>query len=107
MTDEELTPEQAIRGKIVSETAQIGWREMMREFAGGRTLLVAADLDMIEVAYQMHQDNAPLLAGWLKAEQVRPVSDDEARQWYDGDQTVWATVVKPWVLVQLEQLRVN
>ena len=107
MSDDDLTPEEAIRGKIVSETAQIGWREMMREFAGGRTLIVTADLDMIEVAYQMHQDNAPLLAGWLKAEQVRPVSDNEAQQWYDGDETVWATVVKPWVLVQLEQPRVN
>ena len=103
MTDEELTPEQAVREKIVSETAEIGWREMMREFAGGKTLRVDNDLDLIEVAYQMHRDNAPALAGWLKARQVRPVSDDEARRWYDEDRTVWGTVVKPWVLVQLEK----
>lgn len=101
MVDEELTPEQALRGKIVSETAQLGWPELMREFAGGRTLWVGPELDIIEVAYQLNRDNAPQVAGWIKSEQLRPVSDDEARQWYEGDQTVWASVVKPWVLVQL------
>lgn len=103
MTDETPVPEDTVRSKIVSETAKVGWRELMREFAGGRTLMVHSELDVIEVAYQLHMDNAALVALWLKAEQVRPVSDDEAGLWYEGDRLVWASVVKPWVLVQLAE----
>ncbi|RLA12721.1 MAG: DUF2288 domain-containing protein [Gammaproteobacteria bacterium] len=103
MTDETPVPEDTVRSKIVSETAKVGWRELMREFAGGRTLMVHSELDVIEVAYQLHMDNAALVALWLKADEVRPVSDDEAGLWYEGDRLVWASVVKPWVLVQLAE----
>ncbi len=103
MTDEDNSPEQTMRNKIIRETAKIAWRELMRQFAGGNTLVVAGELDVIEVAYQLHQDNATQVAHWLKAEQVRPVSDGEAGQWYEEDRLVWASVVKPWVLVQLHE----
>lgn len=101
MTEEAAIPEEIVRRSIVSETAKIGWKELMREFAGGKTLLVDHQLDMVEVAYQLHRDNTAYFADWLEAEQVRQVSDDEARQWYDGDVTVWACVIRPWVLIQL------
>ena len=101
MTDEAAVPEEIVRGRIVSETAKIGWKELMREFAGGTTLLVDHELDMVEVAYQLHRDNSAHFADWLETGQVRQVSDDEARQWYDGDVKVWACVIRPWVLIQL------
>ncbi|MCG2634255.1 MAG: DUF2288 domain-containing protein [Gammaproteobacteria bacterium] len=101
MTHDSPTPEQIARGRILSETAKLGWGELMREFASGKTLTVDTRLDLVEVAYQLEQDNSALVAQWLEAKQIRPVGDDEARQWYEQDQTVWACVVKPWILIQV------
>ena len=101
MTSIEPAPEETTRDRVIGETAKIAWRELMREFAGGKTLLVDAALDMVEVACQFDQDNAAQVAVWLDQEQVRAVSDDEARQWHEADQTVWACVVKPWILIQV------
>ncbi len=46
------------RAKVNLETAQIAWKELQRYFASGVALAVAADLDLVEVAYQMSVDNA-------------------------------------------------
>ena len=101
MSNSEPDSEQVSRGRIVGETAKIEWRELMREFAGGRTLLIEVGLDMVEVAFQLEQDNSELFAEWLQTERVRAVSDDEAQQWHQDGRVVWACVVRPWVLVQI------
>ena len=88
------------RLKINSETARIRWSELQRYFASGRTRLVDEDLDLIEVAIQIHQDNADKVQRWMGDGKIRLVSDEEALQWLEGDIEVWACVVKPWVLVQ-------
>ncbi len=88
------------RAQILSETAEIGWQELARHFAAGDTLAVDPALDLIEVAFQLHQDNATQLAGWLSEGLVAPVSDELAQRWFNHDQLVWTCVVKPWVLVQ-------
>ena len=31
---------------------------------------------------------------------IAPVADAQAKEWIGNDATVWAVVVKPWVLVQ-------
>ena len=89
-----------IRAQILAETAEIGWTELARHFAAGDTLAVSSDLDLIEVALQLHQDNAVQLAGWLAEGLVAPVSDELAKRWFSDETLVWTCVVKPWVLVQ-------
>ncbi|MBL4622304.1 MAG: DUF2288 family protein, partial [Immundisolibacteraceae bacterium] len=71
-----------------------------RHFAAGDTLAVDPNLDLIEVALQLHQDNASQLAGWLAEGLVAPVTDELAQQWFSDNQLVWTCVVKPWILVQ-------
>ena len=88
------------RAQILGETAEIVWSELARHFAAGDTLAVDPDLNLIEVALQLHQDNAALLAGWLAEGLVAPVSDELAQRWFKEERWVWTCVVKPWVLVQ-------
>jgi len=40
------------------------------------------------------------VADWTRDLQLGPVTDSQARAWIDSDATLWAVVVKPWVLVQ-------
>ena len=100
MNDSEITNEQLVRGKLNSETARIAWKELQRYFAGGYTLLVSQQLDLIDVGYQFHQDNAAQIEQWLNSELISQVSNEQALQWYNDDATLWACVVSPWVLIQ-------
>lgn len=86
--------------KLTAETAKIPWRELQRFFAQGRVIQVAAGLDLIDVAARISNDQAEQVQAWLRAGEVQRVGDDQARRWIDADASVWAVVVRPWVLVQ-------
>jgi len=100
---DEITREQLERARLNSETARIAWKELQRYFAGGYTLSISEQLDLIDVAYQFQQDNAAQIEQWLNAGLVQQVSNDQARQWYNDDATLWACVVSPWVLIQPDE----
>jgi len=93
---------EALRAKMNLETAQIAWCELQRFFAGGMAIAVAAELDLVEVAVQIAQDNKAQVEQWLREGKVGQVSDEQAKAWFDNNATLWALVVKPWVLVQPE-----
>lgn len=93
-------PKEILRAKVNLETAQMQWREMQRYFASGAAIFVAPELDLVETAYQMSEDNAPLISQWMAAGQFGKVTDAQAQVWWDADAVLWAVVVSPWVLVQ-------
>ncbi len=92
--------EKLLRGRINLETAQIAWRELQRYFASGATIFVSANLDLVEVAYQISVDNAALIAEWMENAWIGRVTDEQARGWYKADTVVWAVVARPYVLIQ-------
>lgn len=101
MTDDDAESLFALlRRDIHAGTARIAWSELQRLFAAGKVVQVSPELDLVDVALQMSNDNAVAVRQWLDSGQLAPVSDDQARQWVDSDASVWAVVVKPWVLVQ-------
>lgn len=97
MSDELIALEKA---KVNLETSQIAWKELQRFFAAGLAISVAAELDLVEVAFQFSVDNKTQVEQWLKAGLVTPVADQQASDWYQNDSEVWAVVIRPWVLVQ-------
>jgi hypothetical protein len=88
------------RASVNLETAQIAWRELQRYFASGATLRVGDRLDLVEVAFQMAEDNKPQVEQWMQDGQLGPVTDEQALAWYEADAIVWAVVARPYVLVQ-------
>jgi hypothetical protein len=88
------------RTKVNLETAQIAWKELQRFFASGVAIRVSEDLDLVEVAYQMSQDNADRIRQWMLEDKLGKVTDEQAAAWIEADALVWAVVVSPWVLVQ-------
>ena len=88
------------RAKINLETSKIAWKELQRFFAGGKALLVSADLDLVEVAFQMSEDNVEQIRQWAATGKLAHVPEESAREWAETDALVWAVVVSPWVLVQ-------
>ncbi len=96
----EYSPDAIYRAKLNLETSQIAWTALQRYFASGVVLVVAPNVDLVEVGFQMSQDNAPQIKHWLDQAQLARVSDDLARQWLVRDAMLWAVVVSPWLLVQ-------
>jgi len=96
----EAGKEEIYRVKVNLETAQIAWKELQRFFAKGAALFVSAELDLVEVAFQMSEDNADQIQQWMDAGKLVKVSDTQAASWFEADALVWAVVVRPWVLVQ-------
>lgn len=88
------------RAKLNLETSQIAWKELQRFFASGAALFVAAELDLVEVAFQMSQDNAAQIQQWVEAGKLGKIADEQALAWLEADAMVWAVVVSPYVLVQ-------
>jgi hypothetical protein len=88
------------RAKIISETAKIPWLDLQRFFASGKVIWIAGNLDLVEVAFALQQDDVQSVSNWTVNQKLAAVSDDQARQWVSDDSLLWAVAIKPWVLVQ-------
>lgn len=101
MTDSTL-PEGMVplKTKLNLETATAPWRELQTFFAQGLVLNISKELDLLTVGEQFAADNKDLFEQWLATGQVAQVSDQQALEWFQSDATVWALVIKPWILVQ-------
>jgi hypothetical protein len=88
------------RDRIISQAAKIPWLELQRFFAAGQVMLVAAELDLVDIAYAFQLDHVEQVKTWTESLQVCPVDDDQAKHWVTSEALLWAVVIKPWVLVQ-------
>ena len=91
---------EALWGELNSQTARIQWSELQRYFAKGLVVSVAPDLDLVDIAIKLVQDNAGEIGPMIAEGMVVRATDDHARKWTDRDPELWAVVVAPWVLVQ-------
>jgi len=98
--ESEQSPEEDVRMKLNRETGKISWQELEKHFASGNVVYVSPELDLIEVAYQVSQDNKAAVEPWVTAQQLSPATDAQAVQWYEQNAELWAVVVAPLILVQ-------
>ncbi|MFO7604501.1 MAG: DUF2288 domain-containing protein [Gammaproteobacteria bacterium] len=89
-----------LRQKINLETGQLSWPELQRYFAKGNVIIVAPELDLIDVAARFAEDDKTAVATWIEAEKIKRALDDDARQWEARSSHFWTVVVAPWILVQ-------
>lgn len=89
-----------LRIRLNLETSRIAWKELLRFFAAGTVIAVGEGLDLVEVAVQISNDNAAQIEQWMSEGKVERVSDAQAKAWLEADTTLWAVVVRPWILVQ-------
>ena len=89
-----------LKKKLNLETARIDWKELQTFFAHGSVIFVDPSLDLLVVAEQLVADNSDLFNEWMSQELVNKVTDEQARDWFERNVTLWSVVIKPWVLVQ-------
>lgn len=94
------TPTPELLAHLNLETGRLAWAEAERHFARGVLVKVAGELDLVEVAAAMAEDDKARFVGWLETGQVAKASAEDALRWHEGQAQFWAVVVAPWVLVQ-------
>ncbi|WP_312375734.1 DUF2288 domain-containing protein [Pseudomonas oryzihabitans] len=86
---------------LLGQTAAIGWEELQPHFARGVLLEVVPELDLIEAAIAVTQDDAARVGQWLQQGQLAKVDEERARRRLEAPEVaLWAVVVAPWVLMQ-------
>ena len=89
-----------LRTRLNGETAKIRWPELERHFARGVVVTVAPELDLIDVAVAMANDDTATVAPWMQSGQMARPNAEQVQQWAACQPLFWAVVVAPWVLIQ-------
>jgi hypothetical protein len=95
-----MEPTEPLRAKLNGETSCMQWKELLRFFATGIVIAVSDELDLVEVAACIANDDKTAVAQWMAQDQIGKVSDAQASAWLEADVALWTVVVKPWILVQ-------
>lgn len=94
------TDKEILRANINNETSQIHWHELQRFFAGGWLIFINSNTNLLDVAVAFSMDNKEQVSKWLTSGDIAKVTDEQAREWHKNNTEFWATVIKPWVLIQ-------
>jgi len=90
----------SLRDKLHAEFAPVDWKEIERFFARGLLVNVGKELDLLEVAEAMANDDKESVQSWIDSGEVARMTDDAARDFAQRQPALWAVVVAPWILVQ-------
>ncbi|MEH6493238.1 DUF2288 domain-containing protein [Halopseudomonas sp.] len=91
---------------ILGATGNIEWKTLEPHFARGDLLTVAPELDLVQAAAAMMEDDSEQIKAWMDNKQLQVATDAQAGDWAEREPaTLWAVVIRPWVLVQERESR--
>lgn len=89
-----------IRSRLLAERGPIEYLELQKFFARGVVLVVAEELDLIDVAEKIHADDTDCIDDWINAKLLVRAHDEHAKKWLKEGTCFIAVTMAPWVLVQ-------
>ncbi|MDB4989176.1 MAG: hypothetical protein JWN04_4354 [Myxococcaceae bacterium] len=91
-----------LRAKLRSEVLPASWPELLYQFARGGLFLVRPEVDLLEVAEAMANDDRPRIEQLLASAALRRASDDDARAFQATPELrLQFVIVQPWVVAQV------
>jgi hypothetical protein len=93
-------PQIDLRDLLNAQTGRVAWSELQRHFARGMILIVSDQLDLIEVAARIIDDDATQVQAWIAGKQLLRAELRHAQAWETAQSQFWSVVAAPWVLVQ-------
>jgi len=97
MQDED-TPD--LRSLLNAQAGTANWSELERHFARGVLVLVSGELDLIDVAARVAEDDKEQVEAWMHSGQVRGPEMADVKDWHGRNAEFWTVVSAPWVLIQ-------
>ena len=91
---------QSLREKLKAEVGPAGWKVLRPHLLRGAIVIVAPDLDLVEVGVQVAEDNTVQVESWISSGKLIKPSPNAAETWEKGGVELLTIVVDPFVLVQ-------
>jgi hypothetical protein len=90
-----------IRKKLQDELDTIDWRALRVHMRRDSMILVAPELDLLEVAWRVARDRAEEVSGWIADGRLRKPGAEELTAWErEMEKPFRMLVVAPYVLMQ-------
>ncbi len=92
-----------LHSKFQNDLDLIAWKDVARDFAFKRLCYVEPQIDIVEVAVAMAQDDAPRISQWMQQGLFRLADDRDAnRLSHNQGLKLQVLVVSPFVIVSPE-----
>ncbi|MDA3903658.1 MAG: DUF2288 domain-containing protein [Desulfuromusa sp.] len=83
------------------DLAEVSWRELKIHLQRDALIIVAAELDLIEVGVAVADDDKALVEAWIAAGQLGKPTDKQLERWeQEPDNRFQMLIVQPFILIQ-------
>jgi len=83
------------------DLAEVSWRELKIHLKRDAIIVVAADLDLIDVAVAVASDDKSLVEVWIGEDQLGKPTEEQLKSWEEeSDYRFKMLIVQPFILVQ-------
>lgn len=92
----------SLREKLEAEILETNWSPVAPHFARGNVYLLDDDLDILDVAVAMAEDQVSTVKIWLDDGLLSPPTPEEATIFHkkDGEIIFNMLIIEPYVLIQ-------
>ena len=93
--------ESELRSKLEKEQDQLPWKELVRHFAFGRLFIIASELNLVDAAIAVAQDDASSIKQWMDSGQFHTPTEEQAAAWGDNPEILFTiNIVSPFVIAK-------
>lgn len=83
------------------DLAEVSWRELKIHLKRDAIIVVAVELDLIDVAVAVAGDEKTLVEGWIGENQLGKPTEDHLKQWEEESESRFKMlIVQPFILIQ-------
>lgn len=97
-----MTEESSTREKFEKDLAEVGWKDMRIHLQRDVIILVAEDLDLVDVAVGVAQDNTDQVSLWISAGKLTKPTREQIDLWESQlDKPFRMLIAQPYILAQV------
>jgi hypothetical protein len=83
------------------DLAEVNWRELKIHLQRDAIIIVAAELDLIEVGVAVAKDDKASVEAWIASNQLGKPTEIQLRSWEQSpDKLFQMLIIQPFILVQ-------
>lgn len=96
-----MTVSTEVRDKFAKDLATVDWKDLRFHLQKDAIILVAADLDLVDVAVEVAADNKHRVSAWISAGQLHKPSREQIDRWETRLDTPFRMLIaQPYILAQ-------
>jgi hypothetical protein len=90
-----------MRERLAATLGDVFWSDLRAHAARDALIVVADDLDMLDVGVAVASDDAPQVEAWIRNQKLRKPSTDDLARWPADPAAMFESlVVQPFVLIR-------